>query len=313
MRISLHNNKKRILCILLIILIFFSVFLFSHKEKEYKQGPYCDHFLGKWDEKNRIFAHALGGINGKTYTNSIDALKVNYSQGKRYFETDFALSSDGQVILTHDWEETTKNLIDWPQGYVPTYEEFKANKIYYKYEPSGALDLLKFMDEHSDMYLMSDIKYNDPGEITAIMQNVVELAKANGYEGVLDRFIVQFYFEQNYYDLKNIYPFKNWVYALYAEKNKDFEGVTNFCLQNNISAVLMSYKWVKDPTILNTFQENGIKTYVYTLNNLTNIYEMLSYGVYGFISDYAVNTDLFLRERYMYMEKFHFNVDLSDE
>ena len=275
------------------------------------QEVFCDPYLDVWHERYRVITHALGGIDGKSYTNSLDALDVNYRKGKRLFEVDFNYTSDGQIILTHDFQETENNLVDYPDGYVPTYEEFMNNRIYYKYHPTSALQLLQYMSEHEQMYLVSDIKYENPETITAILNDIVQLAKDNGITEVLDRFIIQFYFEQNYYDIQAIHPFKNYIYSLYAEKNKDFESAKNFCIQNDIAAVLMRSSWVKDETTLQVFNENGIKVYVYTLNNLTNIYERMTQGVYGFVSDYVYEKDLYIKDYYALPNIYHLPIDIN--
>ncbi|HIL62954.1 MAG TPA: hypothetical protein EYG42_05830, partial [Porticoccaceae bacterium] len=43
-------------------------------------------------------AHAGGQIGNTTYTNSIDALNVNYDIGFRIFEMDFSFTSDQQLV-----------------------------------------------------------------------------------------------------------------------------------------------------------------------------------------------------------------------
>ncbi len=307
-----------VLSILLVVLIIVGHYAMIHERKEKQemdkpiyQKVNMNGFIEPWYQKYRVITHALGGINGKSYTNSIDALNVNYESGKRLYEADFNYTSDGVVILTHDFQETENNLIDFPDGYVPSYEEFMSNHIYYKYHPTSALELLEYMHQHGDMYLVSDIKYEDPATITSIMQDIVNLAIENDMEEVLDRFIVQFYFEQNYYDLQAIYPFKNYIYSLYAEKNKDFERAKDFCLQNNIPVVLMRSSWVKDETTLSVFNDNNIKVYVYTLNNLTTIYERLAQGVYGIVSDYTFEKDLFIKDYYSLPIIYRLPIDID--
>lgn len=283
----------------------------STQEEEMKSSITTCDFIDSWYNENRVITHSLGGIEGKTYTNSIDALDVNYQQGKRVFEADFNYTSDGKIILTHDFQETENNLIDFPDGYIPTYKEFMNNRIYYKYHPSDAKQLFEYMDEHVDMYLVTDIKYDDIANVTNILNELVQMAKAKNMENVLDRLIIQFYSEQNYYDIQAIYPFKNYIYSLYAERMKDFTSVTNFCVANDIPVVLMKSSWVKDETTLNIFNENNIKVYVYTLNNLTKIFERKNQGVYGFVSDYANNNDILIQDYYRVQNKFQLPIDIN--
>lgn len=292
------------------LVIFLINFTHQEEEKGIETSKVCD-FIDTWYHENRVITHALGGINGKTYTNSIDALDYNYQQGKRVFEADFNYTSDGQIILTHDFQETENNLIDFPDGYIPTYDEFMNNRIYYKYHPSDAMQLLTYMNKHSDMYLVSDIKYEDPSTITSIISDLVALAKQNHMEEVLDRFIVQFYFEQNYYDIQAIYPFKYFIYSLYAEKLNDFNAVTAFCVENHIPVVLMRSSWVKDDTTLDVFNAADIKVYVYTLNNLNTIFMRKNQGVYGFVSDYAYHKDVLIQDYYDLKNKYHIPLDIN--
>ncbi|MDD3049249.1 MAG: glycerophosphodiester phosphodiesterase family protein [Bacilli bacterium] len=313
------KNKRFIIALLsmatCVILSSFCTYHLTSRNNEVKEEKKIQVqtclFIDTWYNENRVITHALGGIDGKTYTNSIDALDDNYQKGKRVFEADFNYTSDGKIILTHDFQETEDNLIDFPDGYVPTYEEFMNNRIYYKYHPSDAQQLLTYMNEHYDMYLVTDVKYEDPTTITSILSELVNMAKEANMESVLDRFIIQFYSEQNYYDIQSVYPFKNYIYSLYAEANKDFEAVKNFCLANKVPVVLMKSSWVKDETTLNVFNENNIKVYVYTLNNLTNIFNRKSQGVYGFVSDYAYNKDILILEYNEIKNKFWFPIDIN--
>jgi len=41
-----------------------------------------------------IIAHAAGAVNGRTYTNSLEAFEYNYAKGHRFFEVDFSWTSD---------------------------------------------------------------------------------------------------------------------------------------------------------------------------------------------------------------------------
>ncbi|MDF9824698.1 glycerophosphoryl diester phosphodiesterase [Breznakia sp. PF5-3] len=267
-------------------------------------------FIDVWYKESRVITHALGGIDGKTYTNSIEALEYNYENGKRYFEADFLMTSDGGIVLNHKWD-TQRNLVDYPNGYIPSKEEFKSNLVHYKYSPTTIIELLDFMDAHPDVRIATDIKYDDITQVEQIIEKIVFVAKDRKYEDVLDQFIIQFYSEDNYFELKKLYPFKDWIYALYAEKNMDYKRVVGFCKEQDIHAVLMSYKWVEDEHTLDIFNEHDIKVYVYTLNKLEDIYTMLDFGAYGIYSDYVTNRDLYLREIYTLEEIAKVNMEIA--
>src|ERR1039458_4726270 len=55
----------------------------------------------------RMVAHAGGAVRGETYTNSRDALDQHYAMGYRVFELDFDWTSDGHLVISHDWKLTS--------------------------------------------------------------------------------------------------------------------------------------------------------------------------------------------------------------
>ncbi len=83
------------------------------KAKNYLQKPLSHAILknaqalsqsdDEWFASAPYIAHALGGIDGHAYTNSLDALLLNYKNGHRVFEADISITSDGAAVLAHDW------------------------------------------------------------------------------------------------------------------------------------------------------------------------------------------------------------------
>ena len=47
-------------------------------------------------------------LEGKAYTNSFDALDQNIKNGFVYFEIDFSLTKDDQLVCLHDWKRSFK-------------------------------------------------------------------------------------------------------------------------------------------------------------------------------------------------------------
>lgn len=52
---------------------------------------------------DRFIAHAGGAVQGKTYTNSLEALNASYKKGFRLFELDIIKTSDGEFVAAHNW------------------------------------------------------------------------------------------------------------------------------------------------------------------------------------------------------------------
>jgi glycerophosphoryl diester phosphodiesterase len=106
--------------------------------------------------EGRLVAHAGGAVRGLTYTNSRDALDESYANGYRIFELDFDWTSDGRLVLVHDWNHTSMLFRTAP--HVFSYREFVEGK------PSDGLHQLTFEDlndwlhRHPDALVVTDTK-----------------------------------------------------------------------------------------------------------------------------------------------------------
>lgn len=55
------------------------------------------------DYDGLYIAHAGGGVENYTYTNSLESLNSSYEQGFRFFELDLEEGKHGEILATHDW------------------------------------------------------------------------------------------------------------------------------------------------------------------------------------------------------------------
>lgn len=233
-----------------------------------------------WYSTSELVLHACGGIEGKTYTNSKSALEENLKKGHRVVEIDLAVTSDGEVVGKHNWA-----------GQTPTYKEFMSTPIEYLYEPLDASQILDYMTQYPDLYIVTDIK-GDREYIGSVFEKIVELAGKKDCTDVLDRFVVQIYYKKDYDYIKNIYPFTNWIYTLYESADRDLNAIAEFCLTHDIPVVTMPNGWVQDAEYISVFNEMNIKVYVNTLNSLDLMKTYRDRGVYGFYTDYIKPQDL---------------------
>ena len=84
-----------------------------------------------------IVAHALGTVEGRVETNSKDAFLESYEKGHRLFECDFQLTSDGKLVLRHDWEQISYYNLEQSFAGVMDWETFMQTPIAYYYTPLG--------------------------------------------------------------------------------------------------------------------------------------------------------------------------------
>lgn len=125
--------------------------------------------VGRQDERmqdvGRFIAHAGGSIEGRRYTNSLEALEHSYREGFRLFELDIIETSDKHLVAAHDWQHWQK--ISAYQGPLPpTLEVFKSLKLHGKFSPLDMRDVNAWFADHPDAILVTD-KVNDPARIAS--------------------------------------------------------------------------------------------------------------------------------------------------
>jgi len=115
---------------------------------------------GKSRDVGRFIAHAGGSIDGRRYTNSLEALDNSYQTGFRFFELDIVKTSDNHFVAAHDWEYWQK-LSGHDGPLPPTRQVFKGTKLIGKYTPLDMDDINTWFANHQDAVLVTD-KVNNP-------------------------------------------------------------------------------------------------------------------------------------------------------
>jgi|GEM_PF-629251 len=135
----------------------------------------------------RFIAHAGGGINGDTYTNSLEALNLNYNKGFRLFELDIIKTSDNVFVSAHDWNQWSKKT-KYKGTLPPTNKVFLENPIK-EYTPMDIDKINLWFKEHPDAILVTD-KVNTPKEFASkfIDKNrlMMELFSAEALKEAID-------------------------------------------------------------------------------------------------------------------------------
>lgn len=227
----------------------------------------------QWYDTEDVVVHALGSIDGVSYTNSKEALERSYQSGKRLLECDLILTSDGQVAACHDWEfwnrETNKaDSVD--EGYVPTLDVFMNHKIMGKYTPLSGDDIVLFLRDHPDVYIITDTKYAEPEDIKEEFQALADTAIRNDCEEVLDHFVVQIYHMYMHGIVDEIYPFPNYIFTLYQEgyrgEEDKMQEYAELCLLANVDVITMNAKFYRDG-LSDICEQYGLHMFVHTVNN----------------------------------------------
>lgn len=287
--------KKRYFLLAALLLVFLGWVVLIVKDKNIleRTGRKEKNRQETWFEDYKVISHALGGIDGKDYTNSFEALEYSYEKGQRVVEADFQFTSDDVLVLRHYWKDDLGQ--ENSDGSAPTLEEFKNTLIYSAYMPVTAEDLARYMSSHKDLYLVTDVKHKMKSTaLEAAIKEFVKIARETD-PSILERVIVQIYCEEDYAKMEKIYPFESYIFTLYKlpkEYKDNYGKIAEFCKKAGISVVTMPAKWIKDKSDIEELTENDIMVYVHTVNEQEEAAKMLGYGVNGIYSDYLYESDL---------------------
>ncbi len=202
------------------------------------------------NDLDRFIAHAGGEIDGKRYTNSLEALNQNYALGFRHFELDIIETSDQQFVAAHDWKfwkEKTGYEGDTPVSLAT----FRSYKIYDTYTPLGMAEINTWFKNHPDAVLVTD-KINNPVRFSAAFVDKSRLKMELFSPEALDA-------------AKNL----GIRSAMASEAVLDRFGANALeeLKKRKISEVTLSRKNIgKKSILLRQLTDNGIRTYVYHVN-----------------------------------------------
>lgn len=248
---------------------------------------YPKKFNYSWVSENRYIAHALGGVDGYTYTNSKEALEKSYERGMRVMETDISLSSDDKLLLLHSFDAQGLSELGLPTSWskkTPSEKEFLDSKILGKYHTMSFKDLCRYMSAHKDVYVVIDIKKNGLKDVEKMYKLLVSDAKSVD-KSILNRIIPQIYYEAMYKPLMNIYDFKSMIYTTYRIEDVVINRIVDFSYEHGIKIVASDkYNFSKD--LSDKLVDRGIGVYMFTYNDQDKVNALSNQYVSGFYSDF---------------------------
>jgi len=241
-------------------------------------------FTYDWLEFNEgLIAHAGGGIDGVSYTNSREAFESNYANGFRVFEFDFSLTSDGELVAVHDWEsfgEMTGQSCQSPLS----IEEFLASKIKGKYTPLSGEDVIELMRCYPDVYVMTDTEdIND--SLCEALRQFIHLAEND--TSILDRLIIQIYSRPMLFSVMQVYPFQSVLFTMYITP-VHLRDIVRFCSTWGIEAIAVPVSSADDATIRMVLDSVSFLL-VHPITNTADIQNFRKLGVSGFYVSSSVH------------------------
>ncbi len=200
-------------------------------------------------DTKRFIAHAGGQIDGHNYTNSLEAMDLNYANGFRLFELDFIKTSDGVYVAAHDWNVWKKHT--GYTGETPVSERtFLQYKIKDTYTPLNLNGINTWFKKHPDAFLISD-KVNDPKDFSSKFLDKSRLT--------MELFSVKAIEEAQGLGI-TIMPTQNIVDHIKGDVVEQLKAW-------NVQHIAISRRKVAERTeLLLQLKDTGIKTYVYHVN-----------------------------------------------
>ncbi|KUP23939.1 phosphatidylinositol-specific phospholipase C/glycerophosphodiester phosphodiesterase family protein [Paenibacillus sp. DMB5] len=244
---------------------------------------------------HKVIAHAMGGINNHTYTNTQDAFVANYEQGTRVFETDLLLTTDDKLVARHEWTGNMSRLLGQldvlpaaRQGVVLSYEEVMESPILTLYSP---LDIDKIMDllvAYPDAYIVTDTKELEPELVTRQFEHIVEAANRKD-PMLLSRIVPQIYSRDMLDVVRKVYSFPEVIFTLYQSYDSD-EQVVEFARETGVEITMPATRATK--SFVRKLKQAGARIYVHTVNDEDEITKLSRMGIDGFYTDFVSEEDL---------------------
>ena len=244
---------------------------------DFSAYPVIERSEDAWYNRAELIMHACGGIDGLDYTNSREAMELSLEKGCRFIEVDFTFSADGVPVCVHSWS-------DLHSDEVMDYDSFMAHKVFGKYSPMDAQDVLDYMEAYPELYIILDTK----DSIVDLVRSLVELGAA---DELMQRFIVQLYGPGEKAQILELYPFpeENFLFTAYILGNRP-GYIMQLCYDENISVVTLPYGWYSEKW--HYFDEKNFVIYTHTVNRPDEMKQLLEKGVKGLYTDFLSHSDL---------------------
>ncbi|HET6345988.1 MAG TPA: glycerophosphodiester phosphodiesterase family protein, partial [Myxococcota bacterium] len=221
-----------------------------------------------------LIAHALGAIDGRAYTNSLEAFQISYANGRRIFEVDFQLTSDGQLVCVHDGVEQQVGLSQ-PIGNV-TAAEFLTHKWMGRFTLMTLAQLLELLEAHQDALIVTDTK----GWSAAVAKGLERALVAVDAQ-LVSRIIPQIYNPADLALVRGIESrlgrFRSLVFTLYMSRMSNAE-VAAFVATAQIPLVAFPVSRA-DPAFVALLRQGGAQALVHTVNEHADIFKLARMGV----------------------------------
>lgn len=238
-----------LLCLFCLLLIIFNIYA-SHViiPWHFNESSYEHHFI----------AHGGGSINGFIYTDSKESVMHSISNGFKLIELDIIETSDGKLVAAHDWIHFKKiTSHSGPHDSSPlSYSEFTKSKIHGNFSPLSTTDINNIFKSHTDLFLVID-KSNNFKKINASLE-------------FSNRIFIEIFGLKNY-ALAIINNVQRPVFSLSVGKLGPWWEYFKLRIFGMKYVATDKSTYFKHAKLFDKLRENGIKVFIFTINDLSDI------------------------------------------
>ena len=224
-------------------------------------------------EHPRLVAHAGGAIYGYRFTNSLEALDKAYASGFRFAELDFERTTDGEIVLIHDWKSMCARLLG--EAGQRSLEEFRAADTLAGLTLLDLDALLIWMEAHPDCTVITDIKEGDTLSMLAVIRE-----RAGD---MAERLIPQAYSYEEVLALEEA-GWERVILTFYHAVARP-EELRAFLSEHALWAVTMSEAKITEE-LAAAVAESGTALYCHAINRLDFVDTWRDKGLTGIYTDY---------------------------
>ncbi len=222
-------------------------------------------------------AHAGGGLDGKTYTNSLEALEQN-RHSYELFEIDFTWTSDNQLVCLHDWGRNFKNIFGIETQSPLTLLEFQElTASHTEFENCTIDSLVDWLKSNDEKRVVTDVKLRNVEALRLI---------STKYPEHVQRFIPQIYDPAEYVPVRAM-GYRDVIWTLYRYHGSNSRVVDELA-KMNLYAVTMPRKRANERLALK-LDEFDVKSYVHTINHAGEAEKYYELGIDEIYTDWLVN------------------------
>ena len=228
----------------------------------------------------RYVLHA-GGVtpNGKSGSNSIEAIDHSYAQGYRVIELDFCWTEDGYLVCVHDWDAYYAQQFGKTCVTLDEFESVRHGT--YGFTSLTLYELAAWMETHEDAVIVTDIKENSVDGARLI---------AEQYPHLQDRFYFQIYRKEDHasvYDL-GFHNIILTVYQLSWHEKVDAQALAAYAEAHPLVGLTYPIELHEMyPDYTSTLLTSGTPLYVHTVNDAQVQKQLFAQGVFGVYTDYG--------------------------